>query len=367
MKWIGDVMWWCCLAAVVLYGLALANVVSASETYEYLGDGIWRGSNGGYYLRSEDREPYQVKVRYCYNGCYSYRYETRYRNAVKWTPIKMAKRDYESYAKQGWKELFIAKQAEALENQDFLAAFRMMTKQAADRPAEAIYGQSGQVAYQSQQGYYPNAITAQSVYGYPPTAAQYGGAGYGAPGLNALLEAAAAGRAVQQAGETYREFGKVTMDLMAKALEGQREMSRYERDIAIASLLTDIATQPESHVQTVTPQSQSHTVRVEPVAPVAQQPTANQDSAKQVLLAAQGIVSSRCASCHNADKAPKGWDLSNWAALALDEKQKVLQVVQSGTMPLDAESGETVPLSKEEVDTLRDATLLAAMAATERG
>lgn len=351
------------VAVITLLALSLVNVACASGPYEYVGEGIWRGQEGGYYLRSESKDPYQVKVRYYSNGCYYYRYETRYRESVKWTPIKMAKKDYSEYAKQGWKELFIQKQADALENQDFLAAFQLMTKQAAVRPQEAIYGQQQQQqAYGQGSGYYPNAVTAQSIYGYPPTAAQY--ANTQPPGLQALIDAAAAGRAVQQAGETFRAFGDTTQQLMREAIAGQREISRYERDVAIASLLTDIATQPESHSRTVTPQSQQHTVHVQPVAP--QGPSAPVvGNAKETLLAGQGIVTSRCATCHNQDKAPKGWDLTNWAALALDEKQTVLKVVKAGTMPLN-EEGEPVPLPADEVRTLENATLLAAMAAAQQ-
>lgn len=353
----------------LVFGLAifgsvtiLVNVSCASGPYTYLGDGIYRGAGGGHYLRETHRKP--VTVKYLSGGCWYTRRE--YRTSYRWTPIALESDTYnlKVAAQKGWKELMVIAEMKAEEQDAFntALALRQRKRGVLYQPASAGRGAPGYGA----RGYQSNALLTQSVYGYP-TAQSYAGAASNALGQN-LVDMQAATRMFMAANDSQNQIAANVLEIMRQGAALEHAKGRYIRDVTVAEMLTRIATQPETHTREETGTTG---VGVSPVAPVPPPlPPSQQEvlrNPEQVLLAAQGLITQRCISCHNATDPPKGLDLTDWTALALDEKQKVLTSISQGTMPIDIndwadnQKVTPTPLKRAEVSLIENATLAFAL------
>lgn len=356
--------------AMMIFVLAVLWIVSnanASGPYTLVKPGVWQGADGNYY----ERYVVSVKVRHCsYSRCggsCGYCYYT-YRNEYRWRPYQT---EYQKAAavpyQKGWKERGIeAFEALADLNQydeliGLLASKVPNRLNTASMNAQAQYNQ----AYQQQGGqasYFPNAITSQAVYGFP-TVQQFAGQ-YPNINLQNSIDIQAAARLAIAADKTSDNAIQRVLSVMEQGVESQREAVRW---LAIQQ----IANQPESRTNQVTfqqaqpQQSQPPQSHGDASASIQIQSSGlfSGQSAQQTVLAANGILASRCATCHSGGDSPKSLDLRNWSQLPYDVKKTVLTSVKSGKMPLLEDRETPNPLPSAEIRILENALLIEAASA----
>ena len=188
--------------------------------------------------------------------------------------------------------------------------------------------------------YAPNAQQGTTAYGYSKTTDIYNNAGLGVL-YNQL------GNAQQRAFQLTERVFDGTTNLAAH--EGTHR-ARVATILANAEVARSVTDGQKKVIDAARPQGATVTETLNGTAP----PPA---------LTLADVISTRCASCHNAVRHeaasgsalfPDGADITKWDTWTLQQKERAAQLVESGDMP-KSDDGEAEPLGWDESSLFYDA------------